>query len=102
MPFGKSDLQRALRQLFVAVFIFAPAARLAAGDRPNVLLFTADDLHAESLGVYGGRPTDLTPNLDAFAAQGMRFERAHVNAPICAPCRAILATGLYSLSLPKF
>ncbi len=96
MPFGKSYLRRALRQWFVVVFIFAPAARLAAGDRPNVLLFTADDLHAESLGVYGGRPADLTPHLDAFAAQGMRFERAHVNAPICAPCRAILATGLYS------
>jgi N-sulfoglucosamine sulfohydrolase len=67
-----------------------------ASDRPNILLFTADDLHAESLGVYGGRPADLTPNLDAFAAEAMRFDRAHVNAAICAPCRAIIATGRYS------
>jgi len=67
-----------------------------AADRPNVLLFTADDLHAESLGVYGGRVPQLTPNLDAFAAQGLLFNRAHVNAAICAPCRAIIATGRYS------
>ena len=73
-----------------------PVRRAAGAERPNVLLFTADDLHAESLGVYGGRPLDLTPNLDAFAKQSLLFERAHVNAAICAPCRAILATGRYS------
>ena len=65
-------------------------------DQPNILLFTADDLHAESLGVYGGLPADLTPHLNAFAAEGMRFNMAHVNAAICAPCRAIIATGRYS------
>ena len=67
-----------------------------AGENTNVLLFTADDLHAESLGCYGGRPVDLTPSLDAFAAQGLRFNRAHVNVAICAPCRAVIATGRYS------
>lgn len=67
-----------------------------AADRPNILLFTADDLHAESLGVYGGKPADLTPNLDAFAAESLQFYKAHVNAAICAPCRAIIATGRYS------
>lgn len=65
-------------------------------DRPNILLFTADDLHAESLGVYGGRPADLTPNLDAFAAESLQFDKAHVNVAICAPCRAVIATGRYS------
>ena len=68
----------------------------AKDKRPNVLLFTADDLHAESLGVYGGKPKDLTPNLDAFATQSMLFNRAHVNTAICAPCRAVIATGRYS------
>lgn len=67
-----------------------------AANRPNILLFTADDLHAESLGVYGGKPEGLTPNLDKFAAESMKFNRAHVNAAICAPCRAIIATGRYS------
>lgn len=85
-----------LRDLAVAFLFSCLAGSAWAGDRPNILLFTADDLHAESLGVYGGRPADLTPNLDAFAAESLRFNRAHVNAAICAPCRAIIATGRYS------
>ncbi len=62
----------------------------------NVLLFTADDLACDSVGCFGGRVPGLTPNLDAFAAEGMRFERAHVNVAICQPSRGVLATGLYS------
>jgi N-sulfoglucosamine sulfohydrolase len=67
-----------------------------SGHRLNVLLFTADDLHAESVGAFGDRPSDLTPHLDRFAQQGMLFDRAHVNVAICAPSRAVIATGLYS------
>ena len=86
----------ALRFMVLLGFLACVAGAVSASERPNILLFTADDLHAESLGVYGGRPVDLTPNLDAFAAEALRFNRAHVNAPICAPCRAIIATGRYS------
>ncbi|MEE8452687.1 MAG: sulfatase [Thermoguttaceae bacterium] len=64
--------------------------------RYNVLLFTADDMHAESMRTYGSKVEDLTPQLDRFAATGMVFTRAHVNAAICAPSRAVFATGLYS------
>ena len=64
--------------------------------RYNVLLFTADDMHAESIQTYGSKVADLTPQLDRFAATGMVFTRAHVNAAICAPSRAVIATGLYS------
>lgn len=85
-------MKSVLRSLLL-LLVFTPAA---LADRPNVLLFTADDLHAESLGVYNGRPENLTPNLNAFARQSLRFEHAHVNAAICAPCRAIIATGRYS------
>ena len=60
-----------------------------------MLFFTADDLHRDSLGCYGGKVPDLTPHLDRFAAQGMRFERAHVTVAICQPSRGVLATGLY-------
>ncbi len=86
----------ALHYMVLSCFLACGVGAALASERPNVLLFTADDLHAESLGVYGGRPVDLTPNLDAFAAEAMRFTRAHVNAAICAPCRAIIATGRYS------
>jgi len=84
------------RFLTVASVLFLACLSLHAAGRTNILLFTADDLHAESLGIYGGKVKDLTPNLDAFAGEGMLFQRAHVNAAICAPCRAIIATGRYS------
>ena len=69
----------------------------AAGskDNLNVLLFTADDLGRDSLGCFGGKVPDLTPNLDAFAAEGMRFENAHVTVAICQPSRGVLGTGRY-------
>ncbi len=78
------------------VLLMTVALNVHAARRVNVLLFTADDLHAESLGVYGSKVPDLTPNLDRFAAQGMLFNRGHVNVAICAPCRAVIATGLLS------
>ena len=65
--------------------VLANSALAFAGKPPsrlNILLFTADDLHAESLGVYGGKPKGVTPNLDRFAKQSMLFQRAHVNVAI--------------------
>lgn len=67
-----------------------------AKEKFNVLLFTADDLHGASLETYGGKVKGLTPNLDKFAKQGMTFDRSHVNVAICAPVRAVIATGLLS------
>ncbi len=80
----------------LAITLTFSVGSLLAADRPNILLFTADDLHAGSLGVYGGKVADLTPNLDAFAAESLLFSKAHVNVAICAPCRAVIATGRYS------
>ena len=61
----------------------------------NILLFTADDLNCDTVGCFGGKVPGLTPNLDAFATEGLRFEHAHVNAAICQPSRGVLATGRY-------
>ncbi len=85
-----------IRTVLFAATLVAVLLPQADAASPNVLLFTADDLHAESLGAYGGKPANLTPNLDAFAAESLMFTKAHVNAAICAPCRAVIATGRYS------
>ncbi len=81
-----------------ALLAAAPDTARADSAKPklNVLLFTADDLHAESVGAFAGQPEGLTPHLDRFAEQAMLFDRAHVNAAICAPSRAVIATGLFS------
>lgn len=51
-----------------------------------------DDHSSPHVGCYGN-PDIKTPNLDRFAAQGMRFERAYVTSPQCVPSRASLMTG---------
>ena len=82
-----------MRIILLTVLTLASAI---AADRTNILLFTADDLHAESLETYGGKVAGLTPNLDKFAKSATVFENGHVNVAICAPCRAVIATGLLS------
>lgn len=60
--------------------------------RLNILLITADDLAGDTPGAFGGC-ADVMPALDALAAEGMSFGRAHVPAPVCQPSRSALMTG---------
>ncbi len=64
----------------------------ASGSRPNLLLILSDDHSVPHLGVYGD-PVIRTPNLDRFAGEGMRFDRAFQAAPQCVPSRTALMTG---------
>jgi N-sulfoglucosamine sulfohydrolase len=75
-----------------------PVALHAQPERPNVLLVLSDDHSAAHVGAYGN-PDIRTPNLDAFAKQGMRFERMYVAAPQCVPSRAALMTGRSPVAL---
>ncbi len=60
--------------------------------RPNVLLILSDDQGAWALGAAGN--TEIhTPNLDALARRGLRFENAFCSSPVCSPARASLLTG---------
>jgi arylsulfatase len=62
--------------------------------RRNVLLISADQLRRDALGCYGN-PIVQTPNVDALAAQGVRFDGMFTAYPVCAPNRATLVTGRY-------
>ncbi len=59
----------------------------------NVLLIIADDLNCY-LGAYG-HDLAKTPNLDRLAAEGLLFENAYCNFPVCGPSRASMMTSLY-------
>jgi N-sulfoglucosamine sulfohydrolase len=61
----------------------------------NILLITADDLDKFSLGCYGSQVEDISPNIDKFASEGIRFENGFINHAICMPSRAIIGTGRY-------
>lgn len=62
--------------------------------RPNVLLFVVDTLRADRLSCYGC-PENTTPNLDAFAREGILFERAGAPSPYTVPSHASLFTSTY-------
>jgi arylsulfatase A-like enzyme/tetratricopeptide (TPR) repeat protein len=69
--------------------------RAAFDRRPdqNILLVTIDTLRADALGSYGG--SARTPNLDALAAHGTRFDFAHAHAVLTRPSHASILTGTY-------
>ena len=62
--------------------------------RPNIVFFFTDQQRADTVGCYGS-PLNLTPNLDAMASQGIRFDLAFTAQPVCGPARALLQTGVY-------
>ena len=65
-------------------------------ERPNVILIISDQFRWDCVGTNGLNPLKLTPNLDALAAEGVNFENAITNQPVCAPSRACLFTSLYT------
>ncbi|MER5179527.1 sulfatase-like hydrolase/transferase [Streptomyces sp. NPDC002896] len=63
--------------------------------RPNLVVILADDLGYGEVGAYGQKIIS-TPRIDRLAAEGLRFTSAYSPAPVCAPSRCSLLTGLHS------
>lgn len=63
-------------------------------DKPNIVIIMADDLDSRQLSCYGGRNI-RTPNIDALAAEGLRFSQMIASETMCVPTRASMFTGLY-------
>ena len=61
---------------------------------PNVIIIYADDLGYGDLSCYGAADIN-TPNVDALAAQGLRFTQGYSTSPVCTPARYSLITGRY-------
>jgi len=78
-------------------FPFIFSAKTKEKQRPNILWIVSED-NSPLLGCYG----DLfatTPNLDKLAKQGILYENAFANAPVCAPARSTIITGMYACSM---
>ena len=70
---------------------------LVSQSRPNILWISCEDI-SPALGCYGDTYAS-TPNLDTLASKGTVFNTAYVTAPICAPARSCIITGLYATSM---
>ncbi|MCE2694777.1 MAG: sulfatase [Verrucomicrobiaceae bacterium] len=86
------------RILLLAALIssfFVPPSSFSA--QPNVLWFVVDDM-SPSFSCYG-ETLIQTPAVDKLAAEGTKFTRAYVTAPVCSTCRSALITGMYQTTI---
>ncbi len=74
-------------------------AQPAKNARPNILFILADDLGYGDLSCYG-QQRFATPNIDALAAQGLRFTQCYSGTTVSAPSRSCLLTGTHSGHTP--
>ncbi len=84
-----------LARLGLALLATLPLPRFASAAepaRPHIIFVMADDMGWGQTG-YRGHPVLKTPNLDAMAANGLRFERFYAGNPVCSPTRASVLTG---------
>ncbi len=89
--------QTRLILLLIFTFLSLLAARAQASERPNILWITVEDM-SPHLGSYGD-PFVHTPNLDRLAKKSIRYTHAIATAPVCAPARSTLITGMYQTSI---
>ena len=85
-----------MRKLFFGLVLLCACSIHAQSNsqRPNVVFIISDQHKLEETGAYGSQRS-ITPNIDALAKTGVMFNNAYTPAPVCAPARASLVTGMY-------
>lgn len=92
----KRTIRWTCRPLLLAVLYMSCSSVANAAESPNILWITCEDTGPE-LGCYGDRYAQ-TPNLDRLAAKSLRYLHAWSNAPVCAPARTTIISGVYPTS----
>ncbi|WP_052031705.1 sulfatase-like hydrolase/transferase [Novipirellula maiorica] len=90
-----------IRVLLIGISIMATLTTTQRAEaeptRPNILWITSED-NGPHLGCYGDTYAD-TPHIDALAAKSLRFRHCWSNAPVCAPARTTIISGMHATSL---
>ncbi len=83
--------------LFIVALFCVGMSDLIGQDLPNILWISVEDISPD-LGCYGDKNAH-TPVLDKLADTGVRYTNAIANAPVCAPARSVIITGMYQTSI---
>ena len=81
-----------LKFILPVLLLFYSHGKVCAQEKPNILFIIVDDLRPE-LGTYGHQFIQ-SPNIDRLADEGVRFDRAYCNVPVCGASRASLLSGI--------
>ena len=76
------------------IILLALCSQLSAADKPNIIIFLADDLGYADVG-FNGCEDIPTPHIDSIAEKGVKFTDGYANHPVCSPSRAGLLSGRY-------
>lgn len=79
----------------LCLLLLAFGSSVFASPKPNLLVITVDDMSCDSVGVFGCKLSDITPNIDRLAAQSLRFNYAHTVVGNCMPSRNVMWSGKY-------
>ena len=94
---------RSILRFFVCLVVFVStpegliAAETGSPPRPNIVWIIVDDMSANFSSF--GEKLIQTPHVDRLVAEGTKFGRCFVTAPVCSPCRSALITGMYQTSI---
>ncbi|MDB4459199.1 sulfatase-like hydrolase/transferase, partial [bacterium] len=86
-----------IRNVLILALLFSTTCWLHSAEKPNFVITIADDHGVYHSSPYGASEFQ-TPNLQALAEDGIRFNNAYVASPACAPSRAALFTGMMPYS----
>jgi N-sulfoglucosamine sulfohydrolase len=81
--------------LLASLWLTATLAPAAEKPKLNLLLITTDDMSCDSVGAYGCKLPDTTPQMDHLAGQSLRFIHAFVQVGNCMPSRNVMGSGRY-------
>ncbi len=82
-----------MKNILVLLWMLLGIQSAQSQNKPNIVLFVADDLGATDMALYGN-PMVRTPNIDKLAKESLLFTHAFASSPTCSPSRASFLTGL--------
>ena len=100
MQTKKSKTMKSILVSFILAIVLLGCTTKEEPRKPNIIYIMADDLGYSEIGCYG-QDSILTPNIDKMAMEGMKFSQHYAGAPVCAPARSVLMTGLHTGHTPS-